>query len=335
MQRSLKTEKHMNPYNMPIAPLKHRISTFTVERGTVEIDGSSLAVVDVNGVRTKIPVGSLAVLMLEPGATITHAAIKLCAEARTLVLWTGEAGVRLYAAGSEGSAHSYNLLRQAQLALDPKKRLVVARAMYSFRFSDSAPAKRSIEQLRGMEGARVREIYRQLSKKYGVPWSGRAYDMNRWAASDDINKAISAANSCLYGLCHAAILIGGLSAAIGFIHTGYALAFVHDLADLWKMETSVEAAFRVVAAGDKDPARQVRLQLRDLFRETRMLETIIPTMFTMLQAGLEPNAMPSEIGGASREPSTVWDMPWNASFSNAGADLRHEEIARDVPEEET
>jgi len=319
---------------MPVTSLKHRISTITVERGTVEVDGSSLVVADVNGVRSKIPVGSLAVLMLEPGATITHAAIKLCAEARTLVLWTGEAGVRLYAAGSEGSAHSYNLLRQAQLALDPKKRLVVARAMYNFRFSDPAPTKRSIEQLRGMEGARVREIYRDLSKKYGVPWSGRSYDMNQWAASDDINKAISAANSCLYGLCHAAILIGGLSAAIGFIHTGYALAFVHDMADLWKMETCVEAAFRVVAAGEKDPARFVRLHLRDLFRETRMLETIIPTMFTMLQAGLAPENMPGEIGGANREPSTVWDMPWNATFTKSGSDSPQTNIQQDISKEE-
>lgn len=310
----------MNPYAMPVLPLKHRISTFTVERGVVEVDGSALSVVDVSGVRCKIPVGSLAVLMLEPGASITHAAIKLCAESRTLILWTGEGGVRLYAAGSEGSAHSYNLLRQAELALHPKTRLSVARAMYNMRFQDPAPAKRSIEQLRGMEGARVREHYKMLARKYDVSWSGRAYDMNKWASSDDINKAVSAANSCLYGLCHAAILIGGLSPAIGFIHTGYALAFVHDLADIWKMETSVDAAFQVVARGEKDPARAVRLVLRDRFRQTNMLETIIPTMFTLLQAGVDEAAMPLEIGGAKPEISTVWDMPWNKAFERRLAD---------------
>lgn len=325
----------MNPYTMPVSPLKHRISTFTVERGTVEVDGSTLSVVDINGIRCKVPVGSLAVLMLEPGATITHAAIKLCAESRTLVLWTGEGGVRLYAAGSEGSAHSYNLLRQAELALSPKKRLQVARAMYDIRFEEPAPAKRSIEQLRGMEGARVRDKYKMLSRKYDVPWSGRSYDMNRWSASDDINKAISAANSCLYGLCHAAILIGGLSPAIGFIHTGYATAFVHDLADLWKMETSVEAAFQVVAKGDKDPVRTVRLILRDRFRETKMLETIIPTMFQLLQAGVDISEMPKEIGGAKPEVSTVWDMPWNKTFEERGGQDNVTNVADASAGEET
>lgn len=310
----------MKPYDMPVQPLKQRLSTYTVERGIVEVDGSTIVVTDVNGIRTQIPVGSLAVLMLEPGASITHAAVKLCADSRTLLLWTGEGGVRLYSAGAEGSAHSYNLLRQAQLALESRTRLAVARAMYNLRFEAPAPRRRSIEQLRGMEGARVRERYKELSKRYGVAWNGRLYDMNNWGASDAINKAISAANSCLYGLCHAAILIGGLSPAIGFVHTGYALAFVHDLADIWKMETCVEAAFRVVAAGERDPARAVRLHLRDTFRETRMLETIIPTMFTLLQAGVDEDKLPVELGGAKRQESTVWDMPWNKRPDDAPAE---------------
>lgn len=301
---------------MPVTSLKNRISTVHVERGTVEVDGSTLVVVDITGVRTQIPVGSTGVIVLEPGSSITHAAVKLCAEARTLILWMGEGGVRLYAAGAEGSAHSYNLLRQAQLALSPRTRLAVARAMYNLRFDPPAPSRRSIEQLRGMEGARVRERYKELSRQYGVAWNGRLYDAHNWGSADAINKAISAANSCLYGLCHAAILIGGLSPAIGFIHTGYATAFVHDLADVWKMETSVEAAFRVVAAGESNPERAVRLQLRDTFRETRLMERIIPVMFDLLQAGLTEQQLPDELGGARKEESTVWDMPWNKQAEN-------------------
>lgn len=108
-------------------PLRNRISVISIERGCVEVDGSALVVSDIRGPRAQFPVGASAVLMLEPGTTITHAAVKLCAENRTMILWTGEAGVRLYSAGQEGAAHSYRLLRQARLALEPKSRLAVAR----------------------------------------------------------------------------------------------------------------------------------------------------------------------------------------------------------------
>jgi hypothetical protein len=50
-----------------------------------------------------------------------------------------------------------------------------------------------------------------------------------------------------------------------------------------------------------------------------MLETIIPTMFTLLQAGVDEAAMPAEIGGAKPEVSTVWDMPWNKAFEDRSA----------------
>ena len=114
-------------------PLRNRIAVFSVERGCVEVDGNALVVTDVNGIRAQLPVGASATIMLEPGTTITHAAVKLCAENRTLIVWTGEAGVRLYSAGQEGAAHSYKLLRQARLALDPKSRLAIAREMYRMR----------------------------------------------------------------------------------------------------------------------------------------------------------------------------------------------------------
>src|SRR5690606_40163864 len=124
----------MKPPDPPVMPLRNRIAVFSVERGCVEVEGSALVVTDVRGVRAQLPVGASAVLMMEPGTTITHAAVKLCAENKTLILWTGEAGVRLYSAGQEGAAHSYRLLRQARHALNPKSRLAVAREMYRLRF---------------------------------------------------------------------------------------------------------------------------------------------------------------------------------------------------------
>lgn len=300
----------MKEFELPVMPLKSRLSVFTVERGNVECEGSALSVMDKNGVHAQLPVGATAVLMLEPGTTISHAAMKLCAESRTQVIWTGEAGVRLYSAGQEGSAHTYRLLRQAKLALDPKTRLAVAREMYRVRFREEAPSRRSIEQLRGMEGARVRARYKELSKEYGIEWNGRNYDRSDWGASDSINRAVSSANSCLYGLCHAAILISGYSAAIGFIHTGYPLAFVHDLADIWKMDLSVPVAFRVVAAGEEGASTKVRHVLRDEFRRVGLLERIIPTIESLLNAGTPGEEPPDELGGARAEPILPEDAPW-------------------------
>ena len=306
----------MKEHETPVMPLKNRISLFSVEYGTVERDGSALVVIDRNGVRAQLPVGATAVLMLEPGTSITHAAIQLCAEARTLIIWTGEAGVRVYSAGQEGAAHSYRLLRQAKLALNPKTRLAVAREMYRIRFGEEAPKKRSIQQLRGMEGARVRARYKQLADQYGVEWKGRNYDRKNWAGQDAINRAVSAANSCLYGLCHAAILIGGYSAAIGFIHTGYPLAFVHDLADIWKMDLAVETAFKIVAIDDYNVATRVRHLLRDEFRATGLLDDIVPSISAILDAGTPDKGLPEELGGATEEPTDAWDFPWRKKTSS-------------------
>lgn len=292
-------------------PLKNRVAVFAVERGRVDVDGAALVVTDVAGVRAQLPVGAASVLMLEPGTTITHAAVKLCAENRTLILWTGEGGVRLYSAGQEGAAHSYRLLRQARLALDPKTRLAVAREMYRRRFFDEPPAKRSIEQLRGMEGARVREIYRRLAERHGVVWTGRNYDRSDWIGQNAANRALSAANSCLYGVCHAAVLVAGYSAALGFIHTGYPLAFVHDLADLYKMEIAAPVAFAFAAEADgKDLEMRVRHRLRDEMRRVRLLDRLIPGIEELLEAGEGATGPPEELGGCREETATPEQAPW-------------------------
>ena len=300
----------MKPNRPPLMPLKNRLAVFAVERGAVDVDGSALCVTDVRGVRAQLPVGAAVVLQLEPGTTITHAAVRLCAEHRTLVLWTGEAGVRVYSAGQEGAAHAYKLLRQARLALDPAARLAVAREMYRRRFYDEPPRRRSIEQLRGMEGARVRAIYRRMADDHGVRWDGRHYDRADWAGQDPANRALSAANACLYGVCHAAVLVAGYSAAVGFVHTGYPLAFVHDLADLYKMEVCVPAAFRVVAEGHADVATRVRHVLRDAFRRVRLIERLVPGIETLLDAGEGLKPAPDVLGGARRDAARPEDAPW-------------------------
>lgn len=265
--------------------LKERVSLVFLEYGNLDVLDGAFVLVDRNGVRTHIPVGSVACIMLEPGTRVSHAAIVLASRVGTLLVWVGEAGVRLYAAGQPGGARSDRLLLQARLALDDDLRLKVVRKMYALRFGEEPPARRSIDQLRGIEGARVRETYRQLAGKYGVTWVNRKYDAETWTSGDLPNRCLSAATACLYGITEAAVLAAGYAPAIGFIHTGKPQSFVYDVADVVKFETVVPVAFEQAAKQPLDPERAVRLACRDVFRKTRILERLIPLIEEILAAG--------------------------------------------------
>ncbi len=253
--------------------------------GQIDVLDGALVLIDKEGVRIHVPVGGLACLLLEPGTRITHAAIALAAEVGCLVIWVGEGGVRLYSAGQPGGARSDRLLYQAKLALDDDLRIKVVRAMYRLRFQEEPPAKRSIEQLRGIEGVRVRTMYKMLAQQFGLKWDRREYDPDKFDQSDVVNRCLSVANHCLYGLCEAAILAAGYAPAIGFIHTGKPLSFVYDVADLFKFETVVPIAFKIAASNKGDPARETRLYCRNSFRKHNLLDKLIPTIEDVLAAG--------------------------------------------------
>ena len=280
------------PY-VPLRPitLKQRAGIIFLRYGALDVIDSAFVLIDKEGVRVQIPIGGLACIMLEPGTTISHAAVSLAAQVGCLLVWVGESGVRVYSAGQPGGARADRLLYQARLALDEEARLKVVREMYRRRFGEDAPSRRSIEQLRGIEGARVREMYKLLAQRHGVNWNARNYDRNAWDSADVANRAISAATACLYGLTEAAILAAGYAPAIGFLHRGKPLSFVYDIADVYKFETVAPAAFETAGKilkgkGDGNPVeRQVRIACRDLFRKSGLLEKIIPDIEAMLQVG--------------------------------------------------
>lgn len=263
-------------------PVKDRLSFATVERCRLDVLDGAFVAVDEGGVRTHIPVGAVTTIFLEPGTRITHEAVKLAARTGTLLLWTGEGGVRLYAAGQPGGARSDRLLHQAALALDDDLRLKVVRKMYRLRFGEEPPARRSIDQLRGLEAARVKRMYENLARQAGLKWSRRDYNPKTGVAGDVANLCLSAATASLYGLAEAAILAAGYAPAIGFLHTGKARSFVFDIADIVKFETVVPAAFRVAAANPAEPERQTRLACRDIFRGTRLLKKLVPLIEDVL-----------------------------------------------------
>lgn len=280
-----------------------------VGMGQIDVKDGAFVVIDCSGERMHIPVGSVACIMLEPGTRISHAAVKLAATTGTLLIWVGEAGVRLYASGQPGGARSDKLLYQAQLALDEDLRLKVVRKMFEIRFGEPAPQRRSVDQLRGIEGARVRKTYQLLAKQYGVEWHGRRYDPKDWEKGDLINQCLSAATSCLYGVTEAAILAAGYAPAIGFVHSGKPLSFVYDIADLIKFETVVPVAFNIAAKHPKQPDREVRIACREQFRSSKVLKRLIPLIEDVLAAGeIDPPKPPEDSQPpAIPEPPAIGD----------------------------
>ena len=290
-------------------PLKDRVALVLVERAQLDVEDGCFVAIDAEGVRTVIPVGGIACLMLEPGTRVSHRAAALAAQAGTLLTWVGEGAVRLYSAGRPGGERADRLLWQAQIALDEAARLRVVRRMYEIRFGEAAPQRRSIDQLRGIEGVRVRESYALLARQHGVEWTRRAYDPGEWEAADTPNRCLSAATACLHGLCEAAVLAAGYSPAIGFLHTGKALSFVYDIADLWKLQTVVPEAFRIAGLAAKGkltmpPERAVRHACRDAFRRSGLLGRIIPQIEEVLAAGElpKPPPPPEAAGPAFADP---------------------------------
>jgi CRISPR-associated protein Cas1 len=275
--------------------MKERVSMIFLQYGQIDVKDGAFVLIDDNGVRTHVPVGSVACIMLEPGIRVSHAAVRLASQVGTLLIWVGEAGVRLYASGQPGGARADRLLYQAKLALDDDLRLKVVRKMYAMRFGEEPPARRSVEQLRGIEGARVRKTYELLAKRFGVKWKGRRYDPKDWEAGDVVNRCVSAATACLYGITEAAVLAAGYAPAVGFIHTGKPLSFVYDIADVFKFDDVLPMAFKVAAENPREPDRKVRLACRDIFREQHILKKIIPTIEEILAAGdIEPPKAPKE-----------------------------------------
>ena len=141
----------------------------------------------------------------------------------------------------------------------------------------------TMQQLRGREGARVREVYRENSRRTGVPWTRRDYRPDDFEAADPINQALSAAHAALYGIVHGVIVALGCSPGLGFVHTGHERSFVYDIADLYKAETTIPVAFDVVAQGMDDLTATTRRRVRDMIFELRIIECAVRDIHRLLE----------------------------------------------------
>lgn len=270
------------PNNLQELPrLRDSLSYVYIEHAIIDRAQNAIEFVCAEG-RTLVPIAALCAILLGPGTSISHAAIKCLSENGCSVVWVGEDCMRCYAQGLGETRKSYHLLRQAELLCDTQKREQVVRKMYQMRFSELLEPGLSLNQIRGFEGVRVREAYAEASRKYGVQWTGRRYDRFNWHSSDTINHALSAANALLNGICHSAIVSGGYSPALGFVHTGRMLSFVYDIADLYKTEISIPAAFEITAEHPENIDKKVRERCRQKFYQQKLLARILRDIDSLL-----------------------------------------------------
>jgi CRISPR-associated protein Cas1 len=273
--------------------LRDSLSYIYIEHAIIEQEDSAIVVIRKNE-RIPVPIASITVLMVGPGTNITHAAVKAVCDNGCMIVWCGENAMRYYGFGMGETRNATNLLHQARLCMNKELHLGVVRRMYQLRFPNINTDNLNIRQIRGLEGVRVREVYKQMGKLYGIDWSGRNYKESEWDAANPVNRALSAGNACLYGLCHAAIVSLGYSPGLGFIHTGKMLSFVYDVADLYKMSTTIPAAFEAVSQfGVTDIEREARIICRRVFKEQRILRRVaddINIIFDIKDEDLNINA---------------------------------------------
>ncbi len=262
--------------------LRDSLSYLYIEKAIVERSQNAIEFIQEEG-RIHVPVAALSAILLGPGTSISHAAIKCLAENGCSIVWVGEDAIRCYAQGLGETRKSYHMIRQAELVCDPKKREHVVRNMYQMRFDELLPEGLSLNQIRGMEGVRVRKAYKSASNEFNVPWSGRQYNRFDWDKADIVNRTLSAANALLNGICHAAIVTGGYSPALGFVHTGRMQSFVYDIADLYKTEITIPSTFETVAKGLENTESRVRERCREMFSEKKLLKRILQDVDNLLE----------------------------------------------------
>jgi len=277
-----------------LAPAKDRWTPLYLEHGRLEVDDSSVKWLSADGLMCRLPVATISALILGPGTSVTHAAVKVCADSNTPICWTGAEGMSFYAYGLAPN-HSNEMPRiHASAWADKRRRAQIARAMFRMRFPGSEVNDKSVAELRGMEGIRVRQLYADLGREHGVSWKARNYDTKNWDLSDDINQALSTANASLYALCAAVICSLGYLPALGFIHNAGTMPFVYDVADLYKHETTQPAAFLSVRENPRCDRERVRCLLKEKIEENRIFQRLPKDLAALFDVTdpIEPKTLP-------------------------------------------
>lgn len=273
--------------------VEDRISFLYIEYARIVQDEFSIMAYQENS-KIIIPLAMINVILLGPGTSITHAAMKNIADAGCSVVWCARDMKYIYSTGMVSSEYSKNLILQAKCYADSEKHIAVVRRMYQIRYPDVNIEKFSLQQMRGMEGKRVKQCYKENAEKYGVEWDGRNYDKEDWNAGSNVNRFLSMGNSILYGICQAGIISFGMSPGLGFIHNGGSRSFVFDIADLYKERFVIPMAFKLASENSVD--EDMFNNCRKLFVQNKFMKNLASDLSTLFSFTDLNAKLPVDVG---------------------------------------
>lgn len=236
----------------------------------------------------RVPHQAVSLLLLGPGSSISHDALRLLARHNTGLAAIGEDGVRFYTAQPLLPDHSALGRAQARAWADEKgARMAVARRMYAWRLGEVLP-HRDIAVLRGIEGARVKEIYRLTAERMGLRWNGRRYDRSDPLAADGPNQALNHAASAVEGAAAIAVAATATIPQLGFIHEDSGQSFVLDVADLFRDTVTVPCAFKAALVVQRRPGDSIERVTRRAVAERLRRDGVIPAMISRIKELFPP-----------------------------------------------
>lgn len=268
-------------------PQQDRHGLLWLGRGQLYVDDGTLrfrcaGFVDLDPGDYAIPFQLLTCIVLQPGTSLTHDVLRLCASHGTGIVAVGEGGTRFFASAPAGPNESARARRHARLWADERRRLSVARRLYAWRLGEVFPGA-DIAVLRGMEGSRMKETYKRLAAQYGVTWHGRRYDRDRPEATDRPNQAINHVVTAVEATAMVAVAVTGAIPQLGFIHEDAGRSFTLDVTDMFRDTVTLPVAFSAVREAEKRPDQDVERIARRLAAKTLRQKRIVGTMIDRIK----------------------------------------------------
>lgn len=271
-------------------PHADRHGLLWLDRGRLEVEDGCLRFITAGGALApgdyQIPHQSVSIILLGPGSSVTHDALRLLAHHGAALAAVGEDGVRIYTAPPTMPDTSALARHQMAKWAKPQSRLAVARRMYAIRLGEVLPSK-DIEVLRGIEGSRVKEIYRVMAERHGIEWKGRRYDRANPDAGDLPNQALNHAATAVRSAAVIAVTATATIPQLGFIHEDSGQAFALDVADLFRDDITLAIAFvaaREAMDGKETVDRLVRRRASRVFAEKKVIPGMIDRIKQVLDA---------------------------------------------------
>lgn len=251
-----------------------------VENGTVVF--ATPGYDDLKAGRYTLPFQMVSCILLQPGTSVSHDVLRLLARHDVGLVAVGSHGIRCYASMPFGPDQSARARRHALMWTDPDQRMRLIRLMYAWRIGEVV-AVADLDALRGIEGARVKEAYRQVAKQFGIPWRRREYDRDNPQVPDLPNQAINHASSALRAAAMIAVSVCGAIPQLGFIHEDSGIAFPLDIADLFRESILLPVAFGAVKRVMEDGGRSLEREVREGAGRTFRNQLVIPKMIDRIK----------------------------------------------------